>query len=317
MQRINLFTNPVFAGPLTDTSHWGDANATVRDNALHITGANGGYGFDFTAPFNVPLVLSMRVDASDDNVASVSIIQTTDKPDVNQFLESKNLKRGISDILFRFEITAHRMRFEVHPNGIRDVAVSNVLIERADTYDTGVGGGASGLLHRRHHATRLTPCTGRVMPDDGHELAQASERGHRIWHVERCDLHRERGRDENLLHRQGRIALPLSKYERGQDRTVLVRRCRPIPGGACGSGGTRHCRAAQWGEGRYLGIQRHPRHGGGDYDVSGFRSGKGLSDPDRVGDLHTRRLGEIAVNGSDVVHRGHDAARLTLMGVVA
>lgn len=125
------------------------------------------------------------------------------------------------------------------------------------------------------------------------------------------------GRDENLLHRQRRIALPLSKHERDQDHNVLVRRCRPIPGGACGSVGTLHCRAAQWGEGRYLGIQHDPRLGGGKYDVSGFLSGKGLSDPDRVGDLHARRLGGIAVNGSDVVRRGHDASSLALMGVMA
>ena len=46
---------------------------------------------------------------------------------------------------------------------------------------------------------------------------------------------------------------------------------------------------------------------GGEYDVSGFHSGKWLSDPDRVGDLHARRLGEIAVNGSDVVRRRLDA----------
>lgn len=194
--------------------------------------------------------------------------------------------------------------------------MSDILIERADTYDTAVGG-ASGLLLGGHDAARIGASVGRVVSDDGDELAQASERGHRIWRVERCDRHRERGRDENLLHRQLRIVLPLSEHERDQDHTVLVRRCRPIPGGACGSGGTRRCRAAQWGEGRYLGIPCHPRHGGGKYDVSGFRSGKGLSDPGRVGDLHARRLGEIAVNGSDVVRRGHDAVRLALMGVVA
>ena len=68
MQRINLFPNPVFAGPLTGISHWGGANGTVRDNALHVTGQNGGYGFNVTVPFNVPLVLLMRVDASEDNV---------------------------------------------------------------------------------------------------------------------------------------------------------------------------------------------------------------------------------------------------------
>lgn len=317
MQRINLFPNPVFAGPLTNISRWGGANGMVRDNALHVTGHNGGYGFNVAVPFNVPLVLSMRVDASEDNVAGVMLIQTTDKPDVNNMVFSRRLKRGISDVLCRFTIPSHGFRFEVNPNGIRDVAVSNVLIERADTYDPAVGGGASGLLHGGYDAARIGASVGRVMSDDGDELAQASERGHRIWWVERCDRHRERGRDENLLHRQLRIALPLSKHERDRDHNVLVRRCRPIPGGACGSGGTRHCRAAQWGEGRYLGIPHHPRHGGGNYDVSGFHSGKWLSDPDRVGDLHARRLGGIAVNGSDVVRRGHDASSLALMGVMA
>ena len=141
MQRINLFPNPVFAGPLTNTSWWGGANGTVRDNALHVTGHNGGYGFNVAVPFNVPLVLAMRVDASEDNVAGVMIMQTTDKPNVSNMVFSERLKRGISDVLCRFTIPSHGCRFEINPNGIRDLAVSNVLIERADTYDAGVGGG--------------------------------------------------------------------------------------------------------------------------------------------------------------------------------
>ena len=141
MQRINLFPNPVFAGPLTGISHWGGANGTVRDNALHVTGANGGYGFNVAVPVNVPLVLSMRVNASEDNVAGMMIIQTTDKPGINNMLGSQRFKRGISDVLHRFTVTSHGFRFEVNPNGIRDVAVLNVLIERADTYDAALGGG--------------------------------------------------------------------------------------------------------------------------------------------------------------------------------
>ncbi len=134
MQRINLFPNPVFAGPLTNTSHWGNANGTVRDNALHITGPNGGYGFNVAVPFNVPLVLSMRVDASDDNVAGLMLVQTTDKASVNNILSYQELKQGISDVLCRFTVPSYGFRFEVNPRGIRDVAVSNVLIERADTW---------------------------------------------------------------------------------------------------------------------------------------------------------------------------------------
>ena len=146
MQRINLFPNPVFAGPLTNSSHWGDTNGMVRDNALHVTGTRGGYGFNVTVPFNVPLVLSMRVNASDDNVAGVMILQTTDKSDINNMLFSQRFKRGISDVLCRFTGPSHGFRFEVNPNGIRDIAVSNVLIERADTYDPAVGGGYPGFF---------------------------------------------------------------------------------------------------------------------------------------------------------------------------
>lgn len=47
--------------------------------------------------------------------------------------------------------------------------MSEILIERADTYDTAVGGGASGLLHRGYDAARIGASVGRVMPDDGHE----------------------------------------------------------------------------------------------------------------------------------------------------
>lgn len=141
MQRINLFPNPVFAGPLTGISHWGDANGTVRDNALHVTGTRGGYGFNVAVPFNVPLVLSMRVDASEDNVACIMAIQTTGNPTVSNMLASQKFKRGISDVLCRFTVPSHGCRFEVNPNGIRDVAISNVLIERADTYDAALAGG--------------------------------------------------------------------------------------------------------------------------------------------------------------------------------
>lgn len=47
--------------------------------------------------------------------------------------------------------------------------MSDILIERADTYGTAVGGGASGLLHGRHDAARIGASVGWVMSDDGHE----------------------------------------------------------------------------------------------------------------------------------------------------
>lgn len=53
--------------------------------------------------------------------------------------------------------------------------MSEILIERADTYDTTVGG-ASGLLHGRHDAARIGASVGRVMSDDGHEPDKQSKR---------------------------------------------------------------------------------------------------------------------------------------------
>lgn len=294
MQRINLFPNPVFAGPLTDIAHWGDANATVRDNALHVTGTNGGYGFNVTVPFNVPLVLSMRVYASEDNVAGMAIIQTTDRPDVNQFLVSEQFKRGISDVLYRFKITDHQLRFEVHPDGIRDIAVSNVLIERADTYDPAVGGGASGLLRGGHDAARIGASVGRVMPDDGHEPMHEPILDHHLV-----------GRQVGAYH---------DRSER--ERDAILDQCR----------GERHRR--HYLDFRSIGRNQRKTTCQLRDDHQQYRSGiNELSRPVRQSDCHRDRyshLHECRVSGEQgharrhrIFLRGYDAARLTLMGVVA
>ena len=293
MQRINLFPNPVFAGPLTNSSWWGDANGTVRDNALHVTGTRGGYGFNVAVPFNVPLVLSMRVDASDDNVAGLMLIQTTDKPDVNNTVVSQRLKRGISDVLCRFTVPSHGFRFEVNPNGIRDVAVSNVLIERADTYDPAVGGGASGLLHGGHDAARLTPRTGMVMPDDGHEPMHEPILDH---HPESRQVggyhdHSEQARDEILGQR-----LCVRHRWHYLDERVWRRHGEPT------------CR---------LRVDRQRCRS----DVNALFRQVRQSDRhrDQYAHLHVGRVSgeQDPARRHRIFHRGHDAARLTLMGVVA
>lgn len=293
MQRINLFPNPVFAGPLTNTSHWGDANGMVRDNALHVTGSNGGFGFNVAVPFNVPLVLSMRVDASEDNVAGIMVIQTTDKPAINNMLFSQRLKRGISDVLCRFTVPSYGFRFEVNPNGIRDVAVSNVLIERADTYDTAVGGGASGLLHGGHDATRIGASVGRVMPDDGHEPMHEPILDHRpesrqvggyhdhpehardeILGQRLCERHRRHYLDEIVWRHHGKptCQLRVDRQRCRSDVNVLFRQ-----------------------------VRQSDRH------------------RDRYSHLHMGRISgeQGSARQHQIFHRGYDAARLTLMGVVA
>lgn len=77
--------------------------------------------------------------------------------------------------------------------------MSDILIERADTYDAAVGG-ASGLLHRRHHATRLTPRTGTVVPDDGHEPMRETILDHHLKSRQVDEYHDrpEQDRDEIL-----------------------------------------------------------------------------------------------------------------------
>lgn len=143
MQRINFFPNPNFdAGPFTNVYHWGGVNGAIRDNALHVTGASGGSGVGITVPLNVPLVFSARVDASDDNVAGISIWQANDNDSSkNQLLFSQKIKQRTSNVLARFTLTDYKLRVELNPNGIRDVALSQILIERADTYDAAMGGG--------------------------------------------------------------------------------------------------------------------------------------------------------------------------------
>lgn len=291
MQRINLFPNPVFAGPLTDVSHWGDANGTVRDNALHVTGRNGGYGFNVKVPFNVPLVLLMRVDASEDNVAGVMLIQATDKPDVNNMLVSQRFKRGISDVLCRFTVPSHGFRFEVNPNGIRDVAVSNVLIERADTYDPAVGG-ASGLLHGRHDATRLTPAAG-VMQDDDNQHGQKSvSQHHRIT---------QRESDHSMRSVDGRRRLSGQHIRQRQWRHSLIGFAdyRQIKEGQLVTDDD--CNSDQFSSRFRRAIRHTDRH------------------RDQYAHLHACRLSgeQDPARQHQIFHRGYDAARLTLLGVVA
>lgn len=292
MQRINLFPNPVFAGPLTGVSHWGDANGTVRDNALHVTGRNGGYGFNVAVPFNVPLVLSMSVDASEDNVAGVMVMQTTGKPNINNMLVSQRFKRGISYVLCRFTVPSHGFRFEVNPNGIRDVAVSNVLIERADTYDPAVGG-ASGLLHGRHHAARIGASVGRVMPDDGHEPMHVPILDHRpeSRQVGEYHDHPEQARGEILGQR-------LRERHRRHylDESVWRHQCKP----------TCQLRAS---------LQRCRS----DVNVLFRQVRQSDRHSDEYSHLHVGRVsgGQDSARRHRIFLWGYDAARLTPLGVVA
>lgn len=72
--------------------------------------------------------------------------------------------------------------------------MGDILIERADTYDAAVGGGASGLLHR---ADRAVLISGRVTADETRESKHVGDQACRQWFRGadgRTDLYRHGGR---------------------------------------------------------------------------------------------------------------------------
>lgn len=171
--------------------------------------------------------------------------------------------------------------------------MSEILIERADTYDTTVGGGVSSLLHRRHHATRLTPRTGRVMSDDGNEPMYEPILDHHLVgrQVGGYHDHSEQARDEILCQRL------CERHRRHYlDESVWRHQCKPT------------CQ---------LRVDRQRSRS--DVNVL-FRQ---VRQSDRHRDQHTPLHVERISGEQDparrhrIFHRGHDAARLTLLGVMA
>ncbi len=173
--------------------------------------------------------------------------------------------------------------------------MSDILIERADTYDTAVGGGASGLLLGGHDATRLRRSVGRVMSDDGHEPDKQSK----------SPRHAEAGR----VH---------ADYDRREDSGYRI-----LVHGLVGRvGRLRHDR---WLSGH---LQQEPTHRmvlhvhGRESDEPEMQGRVRQSDRQGVEHGHVRagRIpGEQGLARQHLLfRRGYDAARLTLaLGVVA
>lgn len=172
--------------------------------------------------------------------------------------------------------------------------MSDILIERADTYGTAVGGGASGLLLGGHDATRLRRFVGRVMSDDGHEP----------MHEPILDHHPESRQVGEYHDPSEREWGDISDQRRGERhrRHYLDNRS-----------GWRHQRKTT--------CQLQDAH-------QQYQSGLNvLSRQVRQSDRHRDRHALMLVrrvSGEQgcarqppIFHRGHDAARLTLTGVMA
>lgn len=305
MQRINLFPSPGFLNGI-----WGSANHTVNNGEMKVLYTAGDTYSAITAsdPGRDELVLSIEVKGS----GNIQVFDSDWK-----FLANTGVFHNVHEWTvknMRFTQTAGKDLFICFYPADGWLTVRRPQLELASTYDAAVGGGASGLLHGRHDATRIGASVGRVMSDDGDELAPASESGHQTRNMEQSERHRERGRNPNLpFAEHHRHCESFFWNVRGHVRAWRVHLRRQVQGEAHKSRSIwRHCRAQRrkgWG----LGVPASREC----LLVTEFRFANRRSDTDRAGDLHARRLGEIAVNGSDVVRRGHDAARLTPLGVMA
>lgn len=172
--------------------------------------------------------------------------------------------------------------------------MSDILIERADTYGTAVGGGASGLLHGRHDAARIGASVGRVMSDDDNEP----------MHEPNLDHHLE----------SQQLGASHDRSERERDDILGQFRCERH---------RRHCLVYR-NTGR---IQRTPTCQLHDVRRQ-FQSAiselfRQVRQSDRHRDKYTHlHVGRVSVEQDParrhrIFRRGYDAARLTLMGVVA
>ena len=301
MQRINLWPNPDFVPTGMHVNTFGkDISRYMTDGRFSNT-SSGYIGLPFK-----------NCEVGTGYVCCFNITSTTATNNIAVFSGDRFWRPASQNVgaqTIRFTDVASDTRIAVPSN----MTIDSLIVETDATYDSGVGG-ASGLLHRGHHATRLRRFVGRVMSDDGDELALASESGHQTRNMEHGASHRERGRNPNLP-----CAESLWHFEsffenvRRHVQSWHDHLRRQVQGTARKPRRLWRHRRTQRRKGWCLGVQA--LHG--ELLESVFQRAKRRADPDRVGDLHARRLGEIAVNGSDVVRRGQHADRLTLMGVMA
>lgn len=296
MQRINYFTNPNFTGPFADINISGEAKASYNANIkqLNIYGNNGGYGFNLTVPKNAALVFACFLWTEHDKNPNPLTVYSLESSD-NKIIASATVSQNANNLLLRFNSTdSGRIRVEFYPNGSA-ANIANPILELADTYDKAVGGGwASGLLLGGHDATRLRRSVGRVMSDDDNE-----------------PMH-ETNLDHHLASRQ--VGASHDRSERERDDILGQFRCERH---------RRHCLVYR-NTGR---IQRTPTCQLHDVRRQ-FQSAiselfRQVRQSDRHRDkythLHAGRLSgeQDSARQHRIFLRGYDAARLTLMGVVA
>lgn len=282
MQRINLWLNPKFDPTgFHVVKKGGDISKYMTGGTLANT--RGEYiDLPFACEVGVEYVCTFRIVSNDTTNKSIGIFSgsTSEYPSA----------QTVGKHTIRFTPIANDTRLAV-PSGM---AISELSVEAADTYDAALGGGASGLLHRRHHATRLTPRTGTVVPDDGHEPMRETILDHHLksrqvdeYH-DRPEQDRDELLDQCLCERHRRHDLDNRSGWRHQRKPTYRIHDDLQQSQSCVNELFRQVRQSD----RYS---------------------------DRYAPLHVCRLSgeQDPARQHRIFHRGHDAARLTLMGVMA
>lgn len=157
MQRINLWLNPKFDPTgFHVVKKGGDISKYMTGGTLANT--RGEYiDLPFACEVGVEYVCTFRIVSNDTTNKRIGIFSgvTAEYPSA----------QTVGKYTIRFTPTANDARLGI-PSGM---AISELSVEAADTYDAALGGGASGLLLGGHDATRLRRFVGRVMSDDDHE----------------------------------------------------------------------------------------------------------------------------------------------------
>lgn len=189
MQRINLWLNPKFDPTgFHVVKKGGDISKYMTGGTLANT--RGEYiDLPFACEVGVEYVCTFRIVSNDTTNKAIGIFfgGTVKYPSA----------QTVGKYTIRFTPTANDARLAV-PSGM---AISELSVEAADTYDAALGG-ASGLLLGGHDAARLRRFVGRVMSDDGHEPDKQSKspRHAATWQVHADFDHREDSGYHILVH---------------------------------------------------------------------------------------------------------------------
>lgn len=282
MQRINLWPNPKFDPTgFHVVQKGGDISKYMTGGTLANT--RGEYiDLPFACEVGVEYVCTCRIVSNDTTNKSIGIFSgvTVECPSA----------QTVGKYTIRFTPTANDTRLAV-PSGM---AISELSVEAADTYDAALGGGASGLLLGGHDATRLRRFVGRVMSDDGHEP----------MHEPILDHHPESRQVGEYHDPSEREWGDISDQRRGERhrRHYLDNRS-----------GWRHQRKTT--------CQLQDDHQQFPSDINELSRQVRQSDrhSDEHAHLHVGRIpGEQGIARRPLLfRRGYDATRLTLLGVVA